>query len=310
LRLRLPLDWKRADALALRVTDPKGRELWTWVWPLPSAERFRAVVNKQATTKTTATETAETLEVQAGDLTVRFSKLTGQLVAVRRGAQTFSLSNGPRPATGEARLVRLEHKAVDSDHVVTATYEGEQKSVVWRVRANGWVDCESVCTAKGPHDFLGVSFDYPEANVKKKRWLGDGPYRVWKNRRRGATLNVWESSYNDTITGYSGWVYPEFKGYFANVRWLQLDTTEGPITAIVGSETSFVQVLRPRFPDKNLARNAIAAFPAGDISFLRDIPPIGNKFHTAAETGPQGQSNPSSGDCTVSFSLFFGPVLK
>ena len=24
---------KKADALALRVNDPQGRELWTWVWP-------------------------------------------------------------------------------------------------------------------------------------------------------------------------------------------------------------------------------------------------------------------------------------
>ena len=115
---------------------------------------------------------------------------------------------------------------------------------------------------------------------------------------------------NDTVTGYSGWVYPEFKGYFANVRWLQLDTPAGPITAVTGGEHSFVQVLQPGSPDKELAGNTIAPFPAGDISFLRDIAPIGNKFHTAAETGPQGQLNPGAGECTISFSLFFGPLPR
>ena len=29
--------------------------------------------------------------------------------------------------------------------------------------------------------FIGVLFDYPENLVQHKRWLGDGPYRVWKN---------------------------------------------------------------------------------------------------------------------------------
>ena len=34
-----PAAAKNADALALRVDDPAGRELWTWVWPL-RPERF------------------------------------------------------------------------------------------------------------------------------------------------------------------------------------------------------------------------------------------------------------------------------
>ena len=312
LHLNLPAEWKSADALALRVVDPKGRELWTWVWPLPNADRFRIAIDRQATPETTVSvsEATEILEVHAGDLTVQFSKLTGRIVSVQRGKDKFSLSNGPRPAAGETRLVSLEHETAGDACIITARYDGDLKSVVWRVRANGWVDCESVCSATGPHDFLGVSFDYPEAFIKSKRWLGDGPYRVWKNRRRGVTFNVWENAYNDTVTGYSGWVYPEFKGYFANVRWLQLDTPSGPITAVGGGENSFVQVLQPRLPDKKLAVNAVTAFPAGDISFLRDIASIGNKFHTAAETGPQGQPNPGTGECTISFSLFFGRLPK
>jgi hypothetical protein len=312
LRLNLPSEWKSADALALRVTDPKGRELWTWVWPLPNADRFRAVIDKRTKPDLTVTaaETAETLEVHAGDLTLLFSKLTGQIVSVQRGRDKFSLSNGPRPAAGEARLVSLENETAGNRCVITARYDGDLKSVVWRVRAHGWVDCECICSAQGPHDFLGVSFDYPEDMLKSKRWLGDGPYRVWKNRLRGVTFGVWENAYNDTATGYSGWLYPEFKGYFANVRWLQLGTPAGPITAIVDGEHSLVQVLQPKFPDRKLAVNAIAAFPAADISFLRDIPPMGNKFHTAAETGPQGQVNPASAECTISFSLHFGGLSK
>jgi hypothetical protein len=31
--------------------------------------------------------------------------------------------------------------------------------------------------------------------------MGDGPYRVWKNRLKGVKLNVWDKVYNNTITG-------------------------------------------------------------------------------------------------------------
>ena len=312
LRLGLPADWNRADALALRVADPNGRELWTWVWPLPGAERFRALASRPAVPGAllSATETAEILEVRAGDLTVQFSKQAGRIAGVQHGGISFPLIHGPRPAAGEARLVSLEHKTAGDSCTITARYNGDLKSVLWRVRANGWVDCECVCLSRAPHDFLGVSFDYPEASIKAKRWLGDGPYRVWKNRRPGVTFGVWEDEYNDTVTGYSGWVYPEFKGYFAGVRWLQLDTPGGPITAVPGSDQAFVQVLQPGFPDKGLAGKTIALFPVGDISFLQDIAPIGNKFHTAAETGLQGQANPATGECNVSFSLFFGPLPR
>jgi hypothetical protein len=70
-----------------------------------------------------------------------------------------------------------------------------------------------------------LSEDY----VTGKRWLGDGPYRVWKNRLRGVTFGIWENSCATRLrviaTGLSG-----VQGLFGNVRWLQFDTTEGAIT--------------------------------------------------------------------------------
>lgn len=41
---------------------------------------------------------------------------------------------------------------------------------------------------------MGVMFDYPEDKVLSKRWVGDGPYRVWQNRLHGPQLGVWEMS--------------------------------------------------------------------------------------------------------------------
>src|SRR5262249_21487489 len=150
----------------------------------------------------------DAIEAKAGELTVKFSKRTGWLSDVMRGTQKFSLANGPRleltnsftprgsasdrEAVG-AVLTNITFRLDGRDGMVAAKYSGGLKSVTWRVRGNGWVQCAYRYAAEGTNDFFGVAFDYPEDYVKSKRWLGDGPYRVWKNRQRGVSLNVWEN---------------------------------------------------------------------------------------------------------------------
>jgi hypothetical protein len=56
-------------------------------------------------------------------------------------------------------------------------------------------------------------------------------------------------------------------------------------------------------------RHAAAPFPAGDISFLKGIPPIGTKFNPAAELGPQGQPNQASGAYRGTLYFHFGRLV-
>ena len=69
-------------------------------------------------------------------------------------------------------------------------------------------------------------------------WLGGGPYRVWKNRLRGANMGVWEKAYNNTITGesFENLIYPEFKGYHSNLYWATIQNKEQEITVISMSD--------------------------------------------------------------------------
>ncbi|MDE3067146.1 MAG: glycoside hydrolase family 2 [Verrucomicrobiota bacterium] len=307
LIFNLPKTSARADALALRVDDPGGRRLWTWVWPTADADRFRSLLNASAAAPVESAETADNIELTSGNLTVGISRQTGFLMEVRRGSQRFSLSNGPRPVPGDAKLMKLGRKRVGADWEVTAQYVGDLKSVTWRLHANGWLQCHYSFTVTGPRSYYGVAFDYPEKLVQSKRWLGDGPYRVWKNRRHGVTFNVWENNYNDTITGWRGWNYPEFKGCFADVRWLQLDTVEGTIS-VVPENVPFVQVLTPDFPPANLAGNTAPPVPHAGLAFLEAIPPMGSKFKSAAETGPHGQPNVARGRYSGSVSFYFGKL--
>jgi hypothetical protein len=293
LSLKLPSRWRETDVLALRVDDSKGRELWTSTWSLPGMARFQGIpVHSVENTKAVASETAGTIKIVAGDLNVEFSKTTGRIQSVLREGRHFSLTNGPRLAVGEAKLEKLETRIEGSDAIVTGTYSGALKSVVWRVRTNGWLDCDFTYTADKPSPYLGVCFDYPESLVKAKRWVGEGPYRTWQNRRRGTPLGAYENLYNDTITGYSGWVYPEFKGCFAGVRWITLVTNEGPITTVIGTADLYVQVLTPSFPTEEEQRSAIIRLPQAGLAFLHVIPAVGEKGHPADTHGPQSQLQP------------------
>ena len=296
-----------AEALALRVSDPGGRELWTGVWPL-QMDGGQSLVLEPAGQRATVAEADGDIVATAGDLTAKFSRQTGLLLAVKRGSQSFSFANGPRPIVGSAALREIVFANNGPEAIITAQFDGNMKSVRWRVGGNGWIHCDYTYTAAGANDFLGVCFDYPENLVRHKRWLGDGPYRVWQNRLRGVTLGEWENDYNTTIAGYRDWIYPEFKGFFSNVRWMQFDTAEGPFTVVNRSAVPFVQVMTPEFPSARLAVNALAPVPQCGLGFLDVIPPVGNKFKAAKEGGPQGQPVVARGDYSGTVSFYFGKL--
>lgn len=298
-----------ADALALSVEDPHGRELYTWVWQL-KADAGEHLMAIPAEHHAVPTETNGMIVVNEDDLTVMFSKATGLLAGIQRGTQVYSLTNGPLLAMSNATLHSITFDVDGPDCFVSAKYDGAMKSVEWRVNGNGWVDCNYTYRAEGTNDYFGVTFDYPEALVLHKRWQGVGPYRVWKNRLRGQTAGVWENDYNDTLTGFRDWVYPEFKGFFANVHWLQLETKEGLITVVNHSGVPYMQVLTPDFPPAKLAAKAVAPAPKCGLGFMDGIPPIGSKFKEAIYGGPQGLPNVAQGDYSGSISFYFGDLPK
>jgi hypothetical protein len=300
-----------ADALALRVDDPRGRELRTWVWPLKSTGAAR-LADDSSEQHAVPCETNGVILVQTGDLTVMFSQQTGRLTAVRRGAQDFSLTNGPRPAAGRAILREIHFDDDGPDAVIAARYDGDLKFVLWRVFNNGWVKCRCTYAATGTNDFSGIRFDYPENLVRHKRWVGDGPNRVWKNRRDDATPGCWENNITNITPRPDGGrdgANPGFKGFFANVDWLQLDTTEGPIT-VVPENVSFVQVLTPEFPPTEPGGRAGAAGPECGLGFLDVIPSLRGKFPTVPVGDPPGHADVTNEEHTVTVDFYFGKLTN
>ena len=256
LNLGLSADWraKQADALSVAAIDPAGRELWTWVYPLKPQSAY-APQGKPVKPTLSGGE----LRLKTGDAELRIEQKTGRLLDVAVDGKPFSLRG-----------------------------VGPIENARWQALDSGWFRLDYTVDPRANTNCVGVAFDYPEDKMVKKTWLGNGPYRVWRNRLAGVSLGIWETEYNQTATGWKDWVYPEYGGFFSGVRWLRLTTTEGVLTLVVPDEDKFVRVGTPCFPDENLMKAMKMAFPDGNLAVLGDIPGIGTKLKTPAQTGPQG----------------------
>jgi hypothetical protein len=322
----------------VHVFGPDKKELTTFALETSLVSGLLALPAAAGSGVVKVEDGADGLVVTAGELALKFNKQNGQLAAVSRAGKGFSLINGPKmveaappipPPAGSARgaaatpapplaestLTSLTQKMDGADVVVTAAYEGAMKSVVYRVRPNGWMSVDWAYHLTGTHELFGVGFDYPEEKVQGMRYLGNGPATVYQNRLAGGTLDVWEKKYNNTMVGDpddlpagAHFEYPVFKGYYAGMKWAQLQTSEGPITALVNQDDLYVQVLTPKVPPANLIGQSGVPFANSALSFLHAIPAIGSKFTNATTTGPMGQPAVAKGDYKGSISLYFGEL--
>ena len=328
------------DATRLLIKDAMGRVIQTYVWPNDSLEsRLDQVEHSVGGAKPSATESGDTITATAGDLSLRISKTSGLLISASRHGKSFSLASGPRvvamsprsapsrkqdpptppPALApESRLRSISHETDDNDLIISAAFDGPMKSLTYRLKPNGWLSIDYVYDMSGAEEYFGIGFDYPEADVKGMRFLGDGPAPVYQNRLAGGTLDVWNRPYNNTMVGDPDdlkpgerFDYPIFKGFYAGVRWVQFNTSEGPITVMVGQQRDspiYVQVFTPKTPPTNLLGQVAVPFPHAGVSFLHGIPAIGNKFGGPQSMGPSGQAAIAKGEYKGNISLYFGKL--
>jgi hypothetical protein len=333
---------KTSDATRLIIRDAKGHVIQTYVWAVDDLDqRLNQMEKANGGTKPGTVESGDTLTATAGDLSLQISKTTGLLVSASRRGKLFSLANGPRavamgprpspaargqnpppppppaPAIAQpSQLTSLTHAIDGSDLVISAIFDGPLKTLTYRLKSNGWLLIDYVYAITGAQEYFGVGFDYPEREVKGMRFLGQGPAPVYQNRLAGGTLDVWDRPYNNTVDGDPDdlkpgehFDYPLFKGFYSGVRWLQLDTSEGPITAMVDQSSDspiYVQVFTPKTPPPNTIGQTGVPFPSSGVSFLHAIPAVGSKFVGPLSSGPMGQPVIAKGEYKGHINLYFG----
>ena len=310
VRLGLPGGWTKNDVLYLTAYGPDKRELFTWSWPIDTPTnagtgRASAPGVRAAAGRIHAEETDTTLRVTCDGISYHFDKLTGYIQKIVKPAATISLSGGPALAGIATALERLTHQATGKEYIVEADYRGMGAlHIKWTFLPGNPVKLEYRYAREDSADLMGISFNYPEEKITGMKWLGRGPYRVWKNRLKGQQLGIWHKGYNNTITGES-WGYPEFKGYHADVSWVVIENRESPFTVYTHDKNMYFQMLRPAREKAALSNNNVEPpFPAGNIGFLQSIPAIGTKFQSASLMGPQSQKNKGSGE-QVSGTIWF-----
>ncbi|GAB3637307.1 glycoside hydrolase family 2 [Hymenobacter arcticus] len=307
LTLALPATWHRSDALYLTATGPDQREIFTWTLPIayPSATRKLAPA-AAASAAPAAAEEGNTLTISTDGIRYAFDKTTGYLLKVTTAKGDVSLGGGPVLAGAKQSLKSFRHYAAGAAQVVEANYEGEGfLHAKWTVAAGQPAHLEYQYSQKGEADFLGLTFTYPEEKLTGMKWLGRGPYRVWKNRLKGQQFGVWHKAYNDARTGET-WQYPEFKGYHADLYWAVVENKESPFTVYTDDQNVFLQMGKPARPVGAQNENTSSAFPTeGNLSFLNAIAPIGTKFQAPAQLGPQSQKNFMRNYTPTSGSLWF-----
>ncbi|MDO3695282.1 glycoside hydrolase family 2 TIM barrel-domain containing protein [Wenyingzhuangia sp. chi5] len=321
LKLNLPNNWQNADVLYVKAINKNGNELWTWDFTWDK----KAIDKKEASGNVDLKETKEFYTVKADKSEIKIDKLSGKLTEVIQSGKIISLTNGPKIIMvrrgdrtldgtinpdflkGEDRiykefscwdeevncsenLLNIEAKQENGKVVVTANYHGILQKVVWTINADGLIQLDYEYEYNGVVDLAGMYFEYPEEKMRAKKWLGDGPYRVWQNRLKGTTLDIWENDYNDPIPGES-FNYPEFKGYFNNWHWAEFTTEEGQIYIENKDTDTYLGVYSPRD-----GRDALLyTIPNTGIAVLDVIPPARNKVNATDLLGPSSQPKWLSG---------------
>ena len=190
-----------------------------------------------------------------------------------------------------------------NSQVVDFTGHPKLDKLMWTIYGSGWLRLDYSYTLNDSVDYMGISFNFPETKMLGKKWLGKGPYRVWKNRLKGQTIDVWQNEYQNFKVN-TKWDYPEFVGYFADFSWVVLETKEGPITILTDNDNLFLRLFSQEDGDE--PRHAKMIWPEGDISFLHAIPAIGTKFHNAEDLGPQSKKFSAAGTYSGTLYFYFG----
>ena len=298
------------------ATDPFGNNLYTWTWPLhtPAQIRDRILGAVSMTTPVISAGTNATeIIVTNGPRSFHFSKTTGIINSLTVSNQTVSFTNGPVLVAGSWAVTSITNYFDGTNYIVLVNdITNAATGFQWTLRADGWLKLSYRYTLAGLQNLMGITFNYPSNQVTAMNWLGQGPYRVYKNRSAGQEVFVHTKAYNNTWTGQGAlvgasttpWIYPEFAGYHGQLNWATLQTTEQPITIVTPTTNLFLRVLTP--PVTDLA-NVNPAYPSGAISLLHGIAPQGEKFHATSTYGPSAAANTATGLYAGEANFFFGP---
>lgn len=241
LELDLPKDWVQADALQLTATDPHGRKIYQWSFPIKTDKEYARENIPQSNSSGQIQEKLNSFVLSSEDLTVHVSKEMGYVTEINSGGRTYSLSGGPAETGGAGSLKEIKQNG----NQLQAIFERDSFSVNYSITNRG-LKIDYSYRPEGKKPYFGIGFNYPEEKVNSIEWLGHGPDRVWKNRQAGMEYDLWnkerKTKHKTSLSGYR-WDTNWFAGYYSNVNWATLKTDEGPITFSISNPDVYLGIL-------------------------------------------------------------------
>jgi hypothetical protein len=294
LKINLPANWKDFDALYVTVKDKAGKEILIKSFPIirPSyVEKKLEAGEGKAAPVLVSSDSLYTVKVNGIEIAIH--QRTGLLVQVKNEKGIIPFNNGPVMQEGANNFNNFTAKQEGNNIIISSLFDRKEhyNTLEWTIYPTGIVRMEVIYfPAAYFTSMVGVNFSYPEQRIKSVTYMGDGPYRVWKNRMRGTQFGVWTKSYNTTETGESPWIYPEFKGYHSHLYWSKFTGDDHSFTVTATTENVFLRLFTPAWKTDQW-HNYEPIFPTGDISFMQGIPGIGSKTQRNETTGPMGMKN-------------------
>ncbi len=308
--LELPAAPTAASFLRLRVRDASGRALGERSFAPKRARRQHLATLRDTPARLaeprdpadpdgapSAEQTGHEIVLARGTTKAVFSASTGALVRLERGGQTLELDVGAAAlfaaGSAPARLLGSEIEASAQSARVRFGFEGPLHAATWTLRGDA-LHAQLLVHTGVPTELVGVRLLDPSSEPADAVWEGQGPWPVWRNRRRGPEWGVWHHARDAQSRG----------GFFGPAASARIALQGGHLRIGLPDAETYLGLGRAEMPDD--AMKARAPTTEG-VVVLSHIPAIGTKFHTPEELGPSGAATAPPGLHRVRFTLRLEP---
>lgn len=308
LDVDLPKSFVRNDALAIEVYDAQGRLVHDKRLPITNPKNSFRVSSQHPFVQ----DENDPFSFRNEKITLRFDAHSGVLLSVLDRQKTTSLSHFPF----------LTYKA-DDDSLMNSTSAQSEAIVIkqgdafvieaqdskgfdylkWTLKPNGEIALDYAYTLQaGKYHYVGIGIEVEADDVLRKRWMGEGPWRVWQNRPQGGILDVYVIDKKVNIPGrvYNG---PEFDGCFAPWNWAVFYLNNNLNVGFENKTDVTLGVLNP--VNGYDSKKATWHYPQQEGFYFFDvISAVGSKWKPAKVFGPDAQPVLIDGQISGAVSMF------
>lgn len=309
-RIDLPSNLPIFDALAIEVLDNNGLLVYEKRLPLEKETTFFQVSKGNKVIQ----DKKNPFLFYIGRTSVLFEENSGVIKKVAVEGKATSIKNFPfidvrradtlKNKFNNSSAIKAIVDKVDENYSITAKNSNGFDVLQWTIKPSGELKLDYQYSPKqGTYEYAGIGMQVKAKTVKSKRWLGEGPARIWKNRKEGGIYDVHAV---DKLINIPGEVYnqPEFEGCFAPWKWAIFHMDDNVSIGFQNnSEDLVLGVLNP--VNGFNAKFASWKYPRKEgFYFFNAIPAVGSKWKKPTEFGPDAQPTLINETLSGSVSLF------